>query len=194
VNNRLYDVALIGLSAVYCLAVLYADTTYWPGCTPTILLALPMIVLASLRKAPGFVVIVSALAIGVDAIDVADEHPDLSLWVSSLIMLVGISYLAIMMALQCQKADERSRRHAAKIRTFQDLRQPLTVIVGYTQMLRALSDPPDIVERSLARIDVAAREMKRLIDNLLRGKTHRRPEWRPDDARGAAGDRLNRVQ
>lgn len=165
-TNRLGDVALLALSVIYYIVILTADMTIWPGRTPTILLALPML-LAAARKPPWFVMVVAALAIVIDAVDVMKEHPLFSLWASTLLALALISYLATMMAFNRERRIERDHRREAMIRTVQDLRQPLTVIIGYTQLLRARSDLPEVVQRPLARIAKATEELKRLIHELL---------------------------
>jgi signal transduction histidine kinase len=162
----LRDVALLVLCAIYYIGILRADLTMWRGRTPTILLALP-ILLASLRKPPWFVVVVSLLAIAADAADITVEHPLLSLAAGSLVVLVVISYVAFLVAYRRQSAIERDHWRESMIRTVQDLRQPLTVIVGYTQLLRARPDLPDVVTCSLAKIEDATHELKRLIHELL---------------------------
>jgi signal transduction histidine kinase len=165
--NRLRDVALLALSAIYCVIVLVADLTIWPGRTPTILLALPILV-AALKKPPWFVMAVAVIAVVVDAIDIVRENPLFSLMATTLVALVLISFLATTLAFKRQQAIVRDHRRETVIRTVQDLRQPLTVIVGYTQLLRRRSALPEVVERSLARIASATEELKRLIQELLR--------------------------
>jgi signal transduction histidine kinase len=130
------------------------------------LLALPML-LASLRKPPWFVMTVAVIAIAVDTIDLVNEHPLLSLAASTLLALVVLGYVATEMAFKRELAMERDHRRQAMIRTVQDLRQPLTVIVGYTQLLRTWQDLPETVKCSLSRIEDATTELKRLIHELL---------------------------
>lgn len=162
----LCDVALLALIALYCVVVLLVDLTVWPGRTPTILLALPIIV-AALSKPPPFVMGTALVAVVVDALDIAQEHPPLPFWGVTLLALIGIGIVATLIALRRQEAIERSQRHEALIRAVDGLRQPLTVVVGYAQMLRAHPDQPDSFVVPLEKIELAAQDLKRQLDLLL---------------------------
>lgn len=166
----LRDAALFVLVVLYCVGVLLADLTVWPGHTSTILLALPILA-AALWKPPPFVMGAALVAIVVDALDIAEEHPPFLLWSATLLALVGTSFLATLIALRRQEAIERSQRHEAVIRTVDGLRQPLTVIVGYTQMLRDQPSLPDSIALPLERIDAAAKHLKHQLDRLLADHT-----------------------
>ena len=167
----LSDAALLALIVLYCVGVLLADLSIWPGHTPTILLALPIIIAALSKSAP-FVMGTALVAIVVDALDITQEHPPLPVWGVTLLALIGMGCVATLIALRRQKAIERSQRHEALIRAVDGLRQPLTVILGYAQMLRAQPVQPDSYVVPLEKIELAAQDIKRQLDNLLNGQTN----------------------
>ena len=162
----LRDIALLFLIGLYCIGVLLADLSLWPGRTPTILLALPVLV-AALKKSPQFVISAALIATLVDALDIAKEHPPLNSSGVSLVALVAVCFLATFMALQRQQAVERDRQRKAIIHAVEQLRQPLTVILGYTQMLCARPDLPATVMVYLGKINTSAKRVKEQIDQLI---------------------------
>ncbi|SRR5579883_2140461 len=164
------DAALLALIGLYSVGVLLADLTIWPGRAPTILLALPILV-AALCKSPQFVIGAALVAIGIDALDIFKEHLPLALCGVTFFALVGISFVATLIALRRQQEVERSQQQEAMIRMVEGLRQPLTVIMGYTQILRARPDLPDGVALPLKKIDTAARHLGQQIDRVLADHT-----------------------
>lgn len=175
-SGVLGPVLLFALLAMYCLGVLGADLTLWPGRRPTILLAVP-ILLAALWQPPLFVLGISAVALTVDAIDLVSEPPDLKrgillgMALMANMTLVGISFVGLVLSTGRQKAFERQQRQEALIRTVESLRQPLTVILGYSQFLDRQRDVPVSVKAALARIVTAAANLKQQIDRLLNDST-----------------------
>lgn len=165
-DSRLHDGALLALAALYCIAVVRVADILWPGRTPVVLLAVP-IVAASIWKPPGFVMSVAVVAIVVNGIHVAVENPPLTLLLARLIALAAIGFLGTSISLRRQKAIAQQRRHYAMIRAVASLRQPLTVIVGYTHLLRNRPDVPNGIQEPLSRICDAANDVEQQLADLL---------------------------
>jgi signal transduction histidine kinase len=166
VPPRLANALTLALIAAYGAAVIVADLTFWPNRTATILLAVPILVVAT-WKSPEFVILASAMMVGCDVIDIALEHPPLPMWLVTLVALVCIGFLAIFLALKRAEALERNRRQAEQIRTVETLRQPITVILGYAQLLLGQPNLPTSIGPPLQRIETATRRLARQIDDLL---------------------------
>jgi signal transduction histidine kinase len=166
----LVDLAFILVTAIYLGAALIAEVTIWDDRPPMIILAVPVIV-SAIWKLPSEVTIVAALSVLVAAADIMiDNPPDaiiLSATLVSLLTLVGIDFGAILLSQERYAAAERRRRSAEAIRYVQDLRQPLTVITGYAQALRARPDLPACLQKPVDRIIVASIELNRLIGEAL---------------------------
>lgn len=163
---RLRDIALLFLIGLYCIGVLLADLSLWPGRTPTILLALPVLV-AALKKSPQFVISAAIIATIANVLDTVLEHPPLTPAGVSFLALVAICFLATFISLQRQQAAERERQRQAIIHAVEQLRQPLTVITGYVQMLCTRPDLPTAVMVYLGKIETSAKRLKHQVDQLL---------------------------
>lgn len=176
--------ALFALIGLYYVGVLLASLTLWPGTIPTILFAVPVITV-SLRKAPQFVIGTALVSILVAAIDLFIEHPSLNLWALSFLTLVGIGFLATLNSVQRQQAVVRSQRQEERIRAVEQLRQPLTVIAGYAQILCSRPGLPTNVVVPLERINTAAKRLQQQIDSLLdeRMDSNTRPPSHDTDSR-----------
>lgn len=159
-DERWRNVVLITATALYSYAVVRVAEIAWPGRTPAILLALP-IMAAALRKPPQFVIAVAAVVIVVDVLDIVAEHPPLTLGVVTLLALVAVGFLGTWISLERHKAIAQRRRHEAMILAVESLRQPLTIIVGYAHLLRSRGELSEASKRSLVRICDAASELNR---------------------------------
>ncbi|HEX5416335.1 MAG TPA: histidine kinase dimerization/phospho-acceptor domain-containing protein, partial [Chloroflexota bacterium] len=165
------DAALMALIGLYLTGILFSHLTIWPERSPTILLALPLVAV-SLTKPPQFVIGTALLAMTIHGVDIYIAHPPLTSWGISFAALVGIGFLTTLVAVRREQAAEKTRRQEERIRAVEQLRQPLTVVVGYTQILRARPDLPLSAVVPLERIDTAAKRLQQQVDGLLDGSTH----------------------
>jgi signal transduction histidine kinase len=160
------DLVFVVGAIIYFGIAFVAEITIWNDRPPTIILAVPVIV-SAIWKSPREVIILAAMSVLVAAADVMIDTPPADATLVSFLALVAITFGAAFLSLERYALIERRRRTAEAIRHVQDLRQPLTVIIGYAQALRSRSDLPACIQKSLDRIIDAGTKLNRLIAEAL---------------------------
>lgn len=92
-------------------------------------------------------------------------------------------------------SEERMRRFVAD--ASHDLRTPLTSVRGYAELYRQGADDPEVVARSMERIEAEATRMSRLVDDLmlLARLDRRRPAGAvPVDLSAVVGEAIDAVR
>jgi signal transduction histidine kinase len=156
-------------------AAILLDFVFFPPVASTILYAVPIVIAARfcsarLVLATGLVVIV------VDALDLYVDRAPLELWPFSIIAIAVIVALATQVA-TLRKSEQRRIREAEaareQLREFislvvHDLRAPLTVALGYLQLVEREFTPSDERLRPhVEKVDQALHRATRLVGDLL---------------------------
>jgi signal transduction histidine kinase len=162
VSRWLWALAIVA-SVVVAFA---ADRFIWPDRTVFTLYAIPIIV-ASLRLPLGAVL--TAIT-GTIVIAIADLY--LSKQASAgdalgLTALLVVGLLATMHTLHRHELQQKIRRQEAVITTVSELRQPLAVILGYTQLLERRSSCEVTVSHALKAIRRAALDLRSMLDEVM---------------------------
>jgi signal transduction histidine kinase len=171
-RKQLLPCVLVGSTIIGGLTL---DSWDLAGLNRTILYALPLAVGARYAS-PRIVGLLTILALALDGISLLDGTTPIELWPLKIVALAVIGLLAVQVA-DLREREARRRREAEiareQLQTFMgmvahDLRNPLTVALGYTQLYQRRlterdqrgSDPIlEKLESALLRVDRLARDL-----------------------------------
>jgi signal transduction histidine kinase len=147
-------------------AAFAADRVIWPDRTVFALYAVP-IIFASLR-CPLWAVLAALIGSVVIAIyDLFLSKHTTADDALGLIALLVVGLLATLHTLHRQELHSRIQRHEAVINTVAELRQPLAVILGYTQLIETRPNCAVPLSQALSAIRRAALDLRGMLDDVI---------------------------
>jgi signal transduction histidine kinase len=154
------------VSMASIVAAVAADRLFWPDRVNVGLYVIPSL-LASKRLSPGGVLVVAAVCLLVAIYGLYLTKEATPYGAVSLAALVAVGFLATSHALHRQKLLRKLQRQQAVIDMVQRLRQPITVIVGYSQLLQTRPRSETTLSAALDAIRRAALHLRDLLDDIL---------------------------
>jgi signal transduction histidine kinase len=143
-----------------------ADRVVWPSRIVLALYAVPMLlasVLVTLRQLVALIVGCLLVAI----VDVYLTGLATSSGAAGIAALLIVAVVALNSAICREKLRNRVQRQQSVLLTVERLRQPLTVIVGYVQILQRTPIDSAAATRAIESIRRASRCMKEMLDDIL---------------------------
>ncbi len=168
ISHRFVRVLWLIVAWAYLLLVLAADLVVWPGSNISILYALPILI-AAVYESPLYVNVVGTLTLVLAIVSLIIGETPKIIWPATLLGLAGVIYLSNILAYHSQESREYRKKRDSILNAAQELRQLMTVILGYTQVLYArpeLERPTR--DRILIRIEDAAHRANQEVADLLR--------------------------
>jgi signal transduction histidine kinase len=173
---------LLALSVVSLVAVVVLDLHFWPDHNLAILYTVPVL-LSSFIESAALVVAMSALVLLLDLLDGLVSKPPLGVWPLTFVALLVVCYLALEVAGQRalirRQVEEATRARWQKfvfelllVDVCQELRPPLTVILGAVQVLQRNPHLPGPLHGPVTAIEKSALDMRAAIDDLAQ-------RWKP---------------
>jgi signal transduction histidine kinase len=158
--------------AVIVIAALTTDEIYHPQITVPILYIIP-IAFAALRWQLRAVLLVVGVTVFVCVVDQLRRAATMAEFSGYLDGVLIVSFVAIVLALERERLQEEARHREEIIENVVRLRQPLTVILGYAQLLQSkLPNPGPALERAPTAIAQAARRMRDILTECLDNAEH----------------------
>jgi signal transduction histidine kinase len=154
-------------SVVYLtlLIVLFVvDLIFLPGFTVAIFYAIPVLY-AGRSQPPRLTGLLCAVALVLTVVDAAEDRPPPPYWPLSTVGLLLVAFLAIDMSIRRQGEADRERDLNRRVHLAEQMRQPLTVIIGYTQRLQRKAEDEEL--SGLHSIETAAHRVDELIRQML---------------------------
>lgn len=154
------------LIGVYLVGILLVDLTVWSGHNVPIFYAIPVLVV-SLRSSPRTVLGTAFLTMTFAIGSIFLERPSLLIWPFSLSALLVVCFVSFFIALRRHEELERIRQEQAMIRAVEHLRQPLTIVLAYAQLLQREDDLPEKAVYRAQQIEHASHSLAQGITTLL---------------------------
>jgi signal transduction histidine kinase len=175
------SIVTIGLVIVSLTAITLFDLVIYPGHNVTALYTIPVLICA-LRASPRVLIVVAFLSIVIDALDAVVLQSPLERWLIPALVLTVVDGFAALIAWQRQRLAQETRALAmanARLQDLErereawtsiiahDLRQPVTVIVGYADLLvkQTTKQAPRLLP-PVEHIRASAHRLNRLIADL----------------------------
>ncbi len=153
-------VVLIGLLG----ALFLLDRLYLPGHNLAVLYVLP-ILLASRFQPPRTTILICCVALVLDVIGSLIQAPPSSVWPLTLVGLVIIAGLAVDGSIRRQLESTRDRELHRRIALAEQIRQPLTIVLGRAQYLMSHAREEQLA--SLGAIEDSARRIETIVRRML---------------------------
>lgn len=160
--------ALIG---VYLVGVLLVDFAVWSGHNLPVLYAIPVL-LVSLRWQPRYVLAIAAVTMALAIASIVLERPSLLIWPFTLSALLVVCFISVLISLRRHEELDRIRHEQEMIRAAENLRQPLTVVLGNAQLLERDQNLSETTIHRVRRIKQAAQRMAEGITALLNASSN----------------------
>jgi len=178
------NISTLGVVAVLFIAIVFLDLYVLPGhLLVSSLYAIPILVAAH-RLPPRIVAVVSALSVFLYAVAVWLKSPPITIWPYGLVAIVIVGYLGVLASRESEEASRRAaeasqqakeaeeaRQHLQEFTGMvaHDLRGPLTVLLGYIQILSRgrAAVSPEVTDNAVRAAESQAHQMDRLIGDLL---------------------------
>jgi signal transduction histidine kinase len=153
--------------ALGIIAIFASDEILQPRLEVPVVYIVP-VALASLSWRVRTVLIVVAatlLVIFVDSLRRAESTAEFGMYLDCVLI---VAFVAILLTLERERAREEARHRQQLTQDVERLRQPLTVILGYAQLMRPNRHPSTASsERASATIYRCAQEMRRILREIL---------------------------
>jgi signal transduction histidine kinase len=142
------------------------DRTLWPDRVAITLYMVPVL-LASLRWFPSAVLAATIGTLAVAILDLyLEQHVTLE-DAASLLALTAVGIMGMLHAMHRERLCRKAQRQREVISTVERMRQPLTVILGYTSYLGAKFASDDALNRRLVAIQNAANCLRDILDDIM---------------------------
>jgi signal transduction histidine kinase len=162
-SRHALDVALI----VAIVMALEVDAVYHPRLEVPVLFVIP-VAIAAIRWDVRPILIVVASVAAVAFYDLVHYTSSMLMWNGYLWGLMIVTLVALVLADQRNRTRHEARRQQQVIHDVERLRQPLTVIVGYAQLILTRSEAGTAAcRRATATIAREANKMRRMLCDII---------------------------
>jgi signal transduction histidine kinase len=148
------------------LAAFVIDLVNYPVVSLPILYVPAVLVAGRLLHFRSLIAVV-AICVLLNGIDLFRDGLASLAWLTEYLMLMILSYVAIDASYAREVAAAERSRMAEAVSIVERIRQPLTVILGNSQLLRRDRAEPAWVQRSAAAIERAAIDLRDLLNKIL---------------------------
>jgi signal transduction histidine kinase len=154
------------VACLVLLTLLIIDLTLLPGHNVPILFAVP-VVYVGLSYGPRPTVIVATVAMGLDLLSVLLDPAVTATWPLTFVALSIVAYFTTVESYRRQQREQREQRFQRAIDLAQEIRQPLTVIIGQCQLMVLRHETTEQDAEKIRVIEHAGRRIDEIVRTVI---------------------------
>jgi signal transduction histidine kinase len=142
-----------------------SDLLFIPGYNVPVLFVIPVL-FVGLSDEPLVSISVAIVAVGLDLLSLILEPALPPTWPLTFVALCVVASFSTIASFRRQEREQREQRYRHSLDLAQDIRQPLTVIIGHCQILLRQEKMGGIAD-SLRAIERAGRRIEDLVEHVV---------------------------